>query len=293
MPGEMVDNGVPAGAGPTAVCLHGIGLGPWFWEPWWPCFAERGIRAVALRMPGHGDGRVDISLAETLAGVRGALAEIPGPIALVGHSMGGLVAQLLAAEQEFAAVALVCPLPPRQVRVPVTRALARGAIPLLPALIAGRPVPIPYAGYRRLGFARLTEADARAAWERTLPWPNRLCRELLRPPEVAAERVRSPVLVALGLHDQLVPWQSARVLGDLYEAVVWRYDDLGHNPPLEPGGMRMGRDVAGFIAEPVRPKVIESEGFAPDEGIGHERRRARRGEAMKRRSAYGQKPSGR
>ena len=39
--------------------------------------------------------------------------------------------------------------------------------------------------------------------------------------------------------------------------------------------------------------MIESEGFNPTEGVGHEVRHARRGEAMKKRSAYGQKKSAR
>ena len=97
----------------------------------------------------------------------------------------------------------------------------------------------------------------------------------------------------LGRKDRLAPWEQVRVLGDLYEAVVWRYDDLGHMPPWEPAGLRMGRDIARYAINPSRPQVIESEGFNPTEGVGHEVRHARRGEAMKKRSAYGQKKSAR
>ncbi len=292
MPVEILDNGVSAPA-VTAVLMHGIGLGPWFWEPWFSLFAERGVLALALRMPGHGDGRENVSFQETLAACREVVGDIPGPVALVGHSMGGLVAQKLAEEREFHAIALTCPLPPGQVPVLPSRLALLGVPALLPALLTGRPLTIPWRDYRRLGLVRLTEADARAAYAKIVAWPNRLARDLLRPPHVDVERVSSPVLVALGMQDILVPWQRARLLGDLYEGVVWRYDDLGHNPPIEPGGGRMGRDVAGFVAEPFRPRVLESEGFTPEEGVGHQTRRKRRGEEMKKRSAYGQKESAR
>lgn len=288
MPVEIVDNGVSAPA-VTAVLFHGIGLGPWFWASWMPLFAERGIRALAVRMPAHGDGRENVSFEETLSVCREIVNRVSGDVALVGHSMGGLVAQKLAEERPFHAVALTCPLPPGQVPVLPSRSALLGAPSFLPALVLGKPISVPWRDYRRLGLALLTEDDARAAYAQVVAWPNQLSRDLARPPRVDEERVSSPVLVAIGTQDRLVPWQRVRLLGDLYEGVVWRYDDLGHNPPLEPGGGRMGRDVARFVAEPFRPRVLESEGFAPDEGVGHTRRRARRGEEMKKRSAYGQK----
>ena len=90
-----------------------------------------------------------------------------------------------------------------------------------------------------------------------------------------------------------MPWEKSRLVADLYEGVCWRYDGMGHMPQVEIGGERVGRDVARWLEAPTRPEVIEAEGFGPGEGIGHERRRARRGEAMKRRSAYGQKRAAR
>ena len=115
----------------------------------------------------------------------------------------------------------------------------------------------------------------------------------MRRPVVDAMQMTSPVLIVLGKLDRMVPWQRGRILADLFEGVAWRYDTLGHMGPWEPGGERMGRDLVGFCAEPAGPVVIESEGFMPSEGAGHTLRRKRRGELMKRRSAYGQKKSAR
>lgn len=281
------------GARLTAVFVHGVGLGPWFWEPWLPTFRGFGVRVINTWLPGHGPDPEDVGLTESVDRLGRALASVPGPVALVGHSAGALVAQLAAAGRDLHALALVCPLPPGQVQYLPERRELLSALGLLPPLLGGKAVTVPWKFYRQSGLESLDEAVAREVYGRIQAWPNRLVRDLLRRPRIDPLAVSAPVAVLLGLHDRIVPWQKARVLGDLYEGVVWRYDDLGHMPPFDANGLRMGRDLARFCTEPVRPQVIESEGFMPTEGVGHELRRTRRGELMKRRSAYGQKKAAR
>lgn len=278
----------------TALCLHGLGLGPWLWEGWLPSFRSRNIRVVAAQLPGHGtDAASDVSLQDCVDAVVSALPHLPGPVALVGHSVGGLVAQLAAVGRDLHAVALVSPLPVGNVRMVPERGELRSGLKLLPALFAGRPVKVAWTDYRASGLAQLDEATARAVYDRITPWPNRLTRDLVRRPRIDPLQMTSPVLITLGKEDTLAPWSTVRLLADLYEGVCWRYDGVGHMGPVEPQAARMGEAVAGFVLEPSKPVVIESEGFRPDEGVGHTVRRGRRGEAMKKRSAYGQKKSAR
>lgn len=293
-PLDAVVAGPTDGAAPTAVLLHGIGLGPWLWEPWVPFFTALGIRTVALRLPGHEPNAKNVGFAEVVAGVEAALDAVGGAPVLVGHSMGGLVAQVLATRRALAGIALVSPLPAGQVRVVPPRRAILGGVRLARAFVTGAPLTVAWELYRAVGLDVVDEPTARLLHARTVPWPNRLARDLaLSRPFVDPAAVHVPVLVALGGRDGLVPWQSARLLGDLYEAVTWRYDDLGHMAPWEPGGARLGRDLAAWVANPSRPQVLESEGYGPAEGVGHALRRQRRGEEMKRRSAYGQKRSAR
>lgn len=277
----------------TALCLHGLGLGPWLWEPWLPTLAAHHVRVLAAALPGHAGDDSDCSLEDCVEAVRSALAVIPGPVALVGHSVGGLVAQLAAVGRDLHAVVLVAPLPVGNVRFVPEGGELRSALKLLPSLIAGRPLRVGWAEFRRSGLAHLDEATARRIFERITPWPNHLVRDLVSRPKIDPLALTSPVLIALGKEDSVVPWVRARLLADLYEGVCWRYDGVGHMAPLEPAGVRMAEAVAGFLVHPERPVVIESEGFRPDEGVGHTQRRQRRGELMKKRSAYGQKKSAR
>lgn len=273
----------------TALLLPGIGLGPWLWEPWLPFFEAERVNVIAPRLPGHGDGQ-DPRFEDLVAFVHEQLVPINGPVALVGHSMGGLVAQAVAARRELHALVLVCPMLPGQIwwTPPL-----RTALSLAPKVLTGQPLKVPWRIYREQGLELMDEATARMLYDKVVPWPARLSRDLIPPPRVDPDAITAPTLITLGAKDLLIPWNRGRLLGDLYEGTVWRYDDLAHMPCWEPGGERMGKDVAHFCAEPHRPKVLESEGYTPTEGVGHDERRKRRGEAMKKRSAYGQKEGAR
>ena len=80
----------------TLVFLHGLGGGHAAWEDQLPYFAARGYRAVAWDQPGYGTSppvepydlqQVSAALLQLLDHLGGA------PVVLVGHSMGGFIAQ--------------------------------------------------------------------------------------------------------------------------------------------------------------------------------------------------------
>jgi 3-oxoadipate enol-lactonase len=76
----------------TLFFLHGVGGGRAAWDRQVPHFSERGYRCVAWDQPGYG-GTAPVEpytferVAEALRG------QIEEPAVLVGHSMGGMVAQ--------------------------------------------------------------------------------------------------------------------------------------------------------------------------------------------------------
>ena len=79
------------------VCLHGVSSGPACWNRWLPYLAPTLPRTPDLARPAGG-GRWT-SLASAAGGLAGEIAAAgTGPVTLLGHSMGGLVALLLALE---------------------------------------------------------------------------------------------------------------------------------------------------------------------------------------------------
>lgn len=72
--------------------VHGAWHGAWCWEPAVAALTERGIPAVAIDLPGHGDDAGGLSdLHGDAERVRRALDEFDEPVVLVGHSYGGVV----------------------------------------------------------------------------------------------------------------------------------------------------------------------------------------------------------
>ena len=108
-------------AKPPVLFLHGAFSGAWVWaEHVLDFVADRGHAAYALSFRGHGrsEGRGDLArhgLADYANDVRTAIRAIGRPPVLVGHSMGGLVAQRCLGRERVAGLALMAPVPPEGV----------------------------------------------------------------------------------------------------------------------------------------------------------------------------------
>jgi pimeloyl-ACP methyl ester carboxylesterase len=130
--------------------VHGGFHAGWYWTVWGPALAARGWRCAAVDLPGHGGSRLSggrlarQSVRDYAAAVRRAADALGPGCVLVGHSLGGLVAQVVGSAGRIAAQVLVCPSP--------LAAVARLRFPLVPT---GRPVPPPdLEGMRSRWFRR-------------------------------------------------------------------------------------------------------------------------------------------
>lgn len=104
-------------AGPPLLFIHGSYCAAWIWETHFlPFFAGLGFDCHALSLRGHGgsDGAVEwASLADYVADVAQVAASLDRPPVLIGHSMGGLVAQHVVANGSPACgMALLASTPP-------------------------------------------------------------------------------------------------------------------------------------------------------------------------------------
>lgn len=117
----------------TVVMVHGIRTSASMWRSQVAHLHERGVRTVALDLPGHGTRMaetftLDGAFATIDAAVRAAAEE--GEVLLVGHSMGGLLSiDYVGAEDRppvNAFIAASCTAIPRGIGLATYRALARG-----------------------------------------------------------------------------------------------------------------------------------------------------------------------
>jgi 3-oxoadipate enol-lactonase len=100
------------GAGPTVLMLHGIGGGHLSFAPQVETLASSGYRAVAWDMPGYGrSAPIEPYNFKGLAQSCIALIEALkcGDVVLVGHSMGGMIAQeVMARRPELVSKLVLC-----------------------------------------------------------------------------------------------------------------------------------------------------------------------------------------
>lgn len=82
---------ITAGQGATVVFIHGVGLRTEAWGAQLDALSPH-YRVVAVDMPGHGESALpagDLSLSDYTDGIADG---IDGPVMLVGHSMGAMIA---------------------------------------------------------------------------------------------------------------------------------------------------------------------------------------------------------
>ncbi len=101
----------------TIVMVHGAFCGGWTFEHFRTPFEAAGYEVVTPDLRGHGpdDKRyavAGVSMADYAADIAKLCASLPEPPVLMGHSMGGLVAQLVARRTPVQALVLLAPSPP-------------------------------------------------------------------------------------------------------------------------------------------------------------------------------------
>jgi pimeloyl-ACP methyl ester carboxylesterase len=254
------------GEGPPVVLVHGLGGSAGNWALVGPRLAERG-RTVALDLPGHGRSgplpRHDLE--GHIGAVRALIEHVDqGPVTLVGSSMGGLIAEMIAAEHPelVAALILVSPAtPPAGLSIPPNpRIAARLAIRSAPvvgrwatAAIARRLTPEeqiaetfeivahepanlpPEIAQRAIDLVRL---------RRTMPWSaaafaesaSSVRRTLIRRSWYRGmlQTIGAPTTLIFGALDQVVMPSALRWLAEFRRD--WRsveLESVGHTPMFE------------------------------------------------------------
>jgi pimeloyl-ACP methyl ester carboxylesterase len=254
----VLDIATPARASrPPMLMAHGIMGGAWYFAKWLEFFAARGHPSYALNLRGHHGsrpvadmGKVSVKdyVADLRDGARGIAERHGGArVILVGHSMGGLVAQKAAESLAPTALVLLSAVPPRGIPL-LSWPLFRRQLKNVRALVASGPVTPNPADTHALFLNRLSPSEAFELAPLWIPTSGRAGREMtLGSIAVDSNLIRCPVIVVAGADDVAIPPRIQRRIAKKYGGQFRVYDGHAHFLIWEPGWERIASDVAAWL----------------------------------------------
>jgi non-heme chloroperoxidase len=244
------------------VMVHGANEGGWCFDPFKAVFEGLGFTCHAPDLIGHGTKAADA--ANTLVGVGMAdyrteleafLKTVPPRPVLLGHSMGAVLVQQLAASGLARALILVAPAP-RAGILPPTEGEKRLDQDLMGLGAFWETVINPDFDLARIYTLNcVPDAEQRAMFDKFGPESGRAFFELFfwmfdrtGATAVDTNSVACPVLCLVGADDRIVSPQTARATAASYpNATFWELLGHGHMLVLEPGAETIARRIAGWI----------------------------------------------
>ena len=202
---------------PPVLFLHGVFGRPSLMRPWTRFFEAAGFECHAPVLPGR-DPTNDEVLARTgiqdcFEAALAAYDQLSAPPIVIGHSMGGLLTQKIAAARRPRAAVLLASIPPG-VLWPQLRALPH-LIPLLPRILAGRPFFPSERTMRGVPLNTLSTAEQDELIPLLVRDSGRVFREMsmgAASTRVSAKDVTCPVLcVSAGADRNVAQWMSRRI----------------------------------------------------------------------------------
>ncbi|HEX7621427.1 MAG TPA: alpha/beta hydrolase [Anaerolineales bacterium] len=238
--------------------IHSKWHAAWCWaEHFLPYFAEHGYISYALSLRGHGDseGRERLrwtSIADyvkDVAQVRGQLGTDP---VLIGHSMGGYIAQKYLETHIAPASALLASIPPSGLWPSTWLVFRRHPLVFLHALATLRLYPI----VATPSLAREAFFSADMPDEKVAAYQKRLQDESFRSYVdelglnlISPKCVKTPMLVIGAKEDRVIPQKGILATARAYGTTAVIFPNLAHDVMLEEGWQTVADRILEFLKE--------------------------------------------
>ena len=235
-----LDHAVPAepSGAPPVLYVHGLWGGAWVFEHYLAFTATTGREAWAINLRGHHRSRPvadlgRVALEDYVRDVADVL-DVIGPAVVVGHSMGGLIAQAVASRPDVVAAVFMASVPPPGIPLlswPLVCRAPRYALDVLrPRAFSVRP-----ADARALALNAVPASRQAAIAARFVEDSGLAARQIAFGEFPAPRPPRCPVLVIGAGEDRLTPARLQRRIAAHYAADYVETPPHGHMLPVEVG----------------------------------------------------------
>ena len=247
----------------TIVMVHGAFCGGWAFERFRAPFEAAGFAVKAPDLRGHGEGApagavVGVSMTDYAADVARLCADEAAPPVLLGHSMGGLVAQLAARKAQIRALVLLAPSPPWGVAgSSLEEAATAFGVQMIGPFSSGA-LPPDRGLMRAYSLDRMPRAEQEAAVARLRPESALAVRETLNwwldpfmTTSVGPGAITAPSLVIAGEADVVHSAATARATAERIGAACKVMPGMSHWLLGEPGWEGVAQTALTWLSETV------------------------------------------
>lgn len=256
------------------VIIHGMCCTPRMWTAFAQKLERAGLSVYVPPLRGHNvepgaeppENVGRLSLLDYAADIEAFVKGLGRPPVLIGHSMGGLLALMIAARQEVQAAVLIAPAPPAGVL-----AVSVNHIPMALAMLARwafwrKPIRPSFREARWALLNRLSDLEARQVHSEFVYESGRALFEIAAWPldragasRVNAKDVRCPMLMLSGSDDRVTPPSVIRRIASRYEPRA-DFEELprhAHWMIGEPGWERIADRIAAWIgSQSCKPSAV-------------------------------------
>lgn len=209
----------------TIVLIHGMYMTPLCWEQWIGYFQARGYTCVAPAWPGrdrpvealrqsHPDSQLGkLTLSAVLEHLDRTIQALPDKPLLIGHSMGGLLVQLLLQREIAAAGVALDSAPPQGVFALSWPFLKSNWPHINPLAPQGQPIQMSFERFQYTFVNTLPLPEQRGAYDRyVVPESRRVpAGSLTGAGRIDFRKPHPPLLLVAGSNDHLIPAALNRV----------------------------------------------------------------------------------
>lgn len=247
------------------IFIHGMFMTAKCWEGWLPFLKQKGLAGQAFPWPEHGgtvqelnhnaaenSGLAHLTFLDLIASYERLLAKLPEKPVLVGHSVGGLIVQVLVNKGLAAAGVAIDSAPPKGVKSYKLSFLKSNFHVINPFISDKKPYVMRLKKFRYAFANSMPPQEQEEAYRAyVVPESIRVPRELQKKAVIDFKKAHAPLLLIAGSADHIIPAglnlknfkRYAQDNGSITE--FKEFDGRSHTIILQ----KDWEDVAGFVGD--------------------------------------------